>query len=337
MQRRFKGVLSPFQAMGSTPEEIAAKRAEGWLAPIAGGANTFITPAMVAKVGLATLYNNMVLAGLVWRDFDTDFSGKVGDTVNIRKPPVFTANTFNRANGIVVQDATESSVPVKLDTIADVSFAVTTEDLTLRIDDFRTRLLTPALMALVQRIDTDLANAVIAAATGGGGGGTVTMSSVASDALVKAREILTRNKLPQTERYGILSPEGTSAALTDPLFVQAQMAGTTDALRNANVGRAFGIDTYESGTFGYGPGAAGQADGVAFHRTAVTLVSRTLQAPQGVAPNMYAIENFQGLALRVVYGYDVKYKQDIVSVDMLYGVKPTRPEGAVVLNFGKGS
>jgi len=299
--------------------------------------NTFITPTVVSRIGLATLWNNLVLAGLVWRDFDADYAGNVGDTVNVRKPPVFTANVFNRAAGVTVQDAIESSVPVQLTTVADVSFAVTAEDLTLRVDDFRGRLLVPALNALTNKIDVDVANALCAAATGGGGGGTVTMTSVASDAMVKAREILTRNKLPVTERSAVLSPEATSAALSDPLFVQNQMAGTTDALRNANVGRAFGTDTYESGTFGYGPGAAGQADGVAFHRSAVALVMRPLAAPQGVAPNMYAIENYKGLSLRVVYGYDILHKQDIVSVDCLYGTKAMRPEGAVITNFGKGS
>lgn len=299
--------------------------------------NTFITPTMIARVGLATLYNNMVLAGLVWRDFDPDFAGKQGDTINVRKAAVFDANEFNRSTGIILQDIDEASVPVTLNNIADVSFPVTTEELTLKIDDFATRLLTPAMQAIIQKVDTDIGSALIAAATGSGGGGTVSMVSVASDALVHARERLTRNKLPVTERYAVLSPEGTSAALSDPLFVQAQMAGSTDALRNANVGRAFGVDTYESGQFGAGPGPIGQADGVAFHTTAVTLASRTLQAPNGVAPSMYAIENFQGLALRVVYQYDIKYKQDVVSVDFLYGLAATRPEGAVVVDLHQGS
>jgi P22 coat protein - gene protein 5 len=299
--------------------------------------NTFITPTVIARVGLATLYNNLVLAGLVWRDFDPDFTGKQGDTINVRKPAVFTANDFSRASGIVMQDVTEGSVPVVLNKLADVSFPVTSEELTLKIDDFANRLLVPAMLAIGQKVDTNIALALIAAATGAGGGGTVSMTSVASDAMVHARERLTRKMLPTTERYGVLSPEGTSAALLDPLFVQAQMAGTTDALRNANVGRAFGIDTYESGQLGSGPGAAGQTDGVAFHRTAVTLASRTLQAPNGVAPNQYAIENFQGLALRVVQQYDIKYKQDVVSVDFLYGIAATRPEGAVVVDLHQGS
>ena len=154
-----------------------------------------------------------------------------------------------------------------------MSFEVTSEELTLDIDDFAARLLNPAMMAIVQKVDTDIANKLSATATGPGGGGTATIASVGSDPFLKAREILTRNKFPVSGRNGVLSPEATSSALADPLFVQAQQAGTTDALRNANVGRAFGIDTYESGQLGYGAGAAGEADGLAFHTTAVTLAS----------------------------------------------------------------
>ncbi len=39
-------------------------------------ANRFITTHVIAARGLATLYNTIVLAGLVWRDFDADFRGK---------------------------------------------------------------------------------------------------------------------------------------------------------------------------------------------------------------------------------------------------------------------
>src|SRR3954468_8376448 len=118
--------------------------------------NTLISPGVIARVGLATLWNNMVLAGLVWRDFDSDFRGNQGDTITIRKPAIFTANTFNRASGITIQDPVEQSMPLTLNTIADVSFSVTSEDLTLRIDDFAGRLLNPAMMAIVEKVDSDL-------------------------------------------------------------------------------------------------------------------------------------------------------------------------------------
>ena len=45
-------------------------------------ANTFITPTVIAKTALAVLYNNAVLAGLVWRDFDSDFTGKTFEFID---------------------------------------------------------------------------------------------------------------------------------------------------------------------------------------------------------------------------------------------------------------
>jgi hypothetical protein len=299
--------------------------------------NDLITPNLIARVGLATLYNTTVFAGLAWRDFDPDFAGKQGDTITIRRPAVFEAKDFNRATGIELQDIDEDGVPLTLDHLADVSFPVTSEELTLSIDDFSARLLTPAMEAIVQKVDAALAEAAVEAATGPGGGGTVTMDTKASDVMIAAREVLTTNKLPATQRYGVLSPAGTSVALSDPLFVEADKSGSTDALREASLGRVFGIDTYESQVFGSGPGDVGQADGVAFHRSAITLASRALQAPMGVSADSVAVESYRGLTLRVVYDYDVKYKQDIVSVDFLYGTAATRPEGAVVLDMGQGS
>ena len=193
--------------------------------------NEIITPSTVARVGLATLYNTTVLGGLVWRDFDEAFTGKQGDTITIRRPAVFEALDFNRATGIVLQDIEEDAIPLKLDHLADVSFPVTAEELTLSIDDFSNRLLAPAMEAIVQKVDGALAQAALDAANGPGGGGTVTMDENASDAFIDAREVLTTNKLPLTNRYGVLSPAGTSEALRDPLFTPVNTSGSTDALR----------------------------------------------------------------------------------------------------------
>lgn len=303
-------------------------------------ANTFITPSVIAARGLATLYNTTVLAQLVSRDYDTDFAGKVGDTVTVRKPAVFTAQVFDRATGISLQDVVEDSIDVKLDTLADVSFLVTSEQMTLEVSSFDSQLLTPAMEAISQKVDGDLAEKLVDTAAGAGGGGSSTMASTASDVFTGAagaRATLGRAKLPTTERYAVLSPEGAGVALTDELFVAADKSGWTDALRDGSVGRVFGFDTYESQVFGYGPGDAGEADGVAFHRSAVILASRPLALPKGVAPSQVAAQGYKGLGLRVVYAYNNTYKQDEVSVDTLYGLKEARPEGAIELSFGIGS
>lgn len=119
-------------------------------------ANTFLTAQVIARQALANLYETTVMASLVHRDYEPEFARKQGDAITIRKPAVFEAHEYNRATGIIVQEATETSVNMTLNHFADVSFAVTSEDMTLKIEDFDEQLLTPAMEAISQKIDNDL-------------------------------------------------------------------------------------------------------------------------------------------------------------------------------------
>ncbi len=316
--------------------------------------NTIITPDVIARAALATLYNSTVLAQLVYRDYDEDFAGKQGDTITVRTPAIFEAKEFDRDAGIEVQTITEGSFPVVLDKIVDVSFEVTTEELTLEIDKFEERVMNPAMEAIVQKVDTDIAQALVAAASAGAsppfqaGGGVVELadSALARTVPIGARTRLSRKRLPATERYAVYAPEATEQLLTDDLFVRADARGDTDGLREASIGRKFGIDHFESQVLGQGADVIGAeedpdgtkagvaADGVAFHRTAVALVSRTLALPMGKTSEQAAIASYKGFGLRVVQDYDIDKKKDVVSLDFLYGLKATRPQGAVELDFG---
>jgi hypothetical protein len=318
-------------------------------------ANTFITPLMIAQRALATLYNDTVLGALVYRDYDQDFTGKQGDTVNVRVPVVFVADDFDRASGITIQNAQEDSFPVILDKLADVSFDVTSEELLLDIDDFAARLVQPAMEAINQKVDADLADELITAsqqtaASGSAdfvnrqaGGGTVTSADSVEPlkALVAARVKLGRAKLPTLNRAAVISPEGAGEALGGNLIVQANTRGDTDGLIEASIGRKFGFDTYESQQFGDNKAGTLRhaADGVAFHRDAICLATRALQIPLGKqdangVPVGAAVQTYKGMGLRVVYDYDVTHKQDVISIDFLYGVRAVRPYGAVQLNLG---
>lgn len=303
--------------------------------------HTLIKPTVIAPRALATLFNTIVLAGLVSRDYDDAFSGVKGDTVNVRTPTTFEAKEFDRDDGIELQDATESSFPVVLDTITDVSFPVTAEDLTLNIENFDEQFLVPAMEAIAQDLDGRLAEEAIDTARGVGGGGAVTGDPEPYDAYRKGRTKLSRAKMPLTERYGVLSPEGVGEVLGDDRIVKVNESGSTDALRNAVVGRINGIENYETQTLG-DPEATGDhadAHGVAFHRSALVLAMRTLERPDGVAAEQAAVESYRGLGLRVVKDYDINKKQDVVSVDALLGTKavPSRKAGVVELDLGLSS
>lgn len=300
-------------------------------------ANTFVTPSLIAKTAIATLHHALVFANLVWRDFDSDFTGKQHDTVTIRKPATFTAEEFDRSAGITLQDIKENSTTVSLDTIANVSVPVTDEEMTLDINDFSAQVLNGMVFAIAEKIDGDLAELAVDTAEGVGGGGIADGSTKVTDGYRTALSTLGRNKLPLTERYAVLSPESHAAVLGDDKLVKVNESGSSNALRNAVIGDLLGFVNYTTGVLGAGAGNKGQADGVAFHKQGLALVVRPLVTPKGLASAQVAQESFNGLSMRVVYAYNNTKKQDEVSVDVLYGTKALRPEGVVELDFGQGS
>lgn len=292
-------------------------------------ANSFITPDEIADAAIAVLYENAVMASLVNRDYDEDFAGRVGDTITIRTPTTFEANDFVRADGITIQDATESSQSLTLDKFKDVSFAVTSEDLTLEIRDFATQLLTPAMEALWQQIDQDLV-ALRADVPTEVGSGTDAQSWDDPRILVHAGKTLNQANVPMSNRNVVAGPITSAEWMTDPLFHQADRSGSTQGLQEAAIGRKFGFDTYMDQHVDDNSGQVSEGEvNLAFHRDAFTLVTRQLALPRGSANA--AIRNYNGFGLRVIYDYDTSRKEDVVSIDCLYGVKAIDPDKAVLI------
>lgn len=300
-------------------------------------ANTLLSPSVIANAALATLYETAVSAQLVHRDYDTEFVAKVGDTVTIRKPAVFTADEFADGGSINIQDAAEGSVAVKLNHHADVSFAVSTKDLTLKIEDFSLQLLNPAMEAISQKIDRDtlaFRNDITQVV------GLTGSTWDTPDALIDAGTVLDIANVPAQERRVITGPTTKGKWLKNDLIKRADASGSTAGLREGSIGaNLFGFDAYASQNIGQPKAAGAQQPGdpttevnVAFHRTAVALVTRQLELPQG-AQNA-AIASYKGFGIRVVFDYDITKKRDVVSLDVLYGVKTLDAARAVLIKGG---
>lgn len=71
---------------------------------------------------------------------------------------------------------------------------------------------------------------------------------------------------------------------------------------------------------------AGGAQNLVFHQNAFAFVTRPLAAPAGV--ESYTT-SYNGISLRVTRGYDMQYKKEMISMDVLYGYKTMYPEMAV--------
>ena len=274
-------------------------------------ANTILTPDIIAREALMVLRNNAVMANLVHRDYSSEFVGAVGDTITVRKPATFVANEFDGSK-ITVQDATETAVAVKMDKHLDVSFAVTAKQLTMDIADFSKQFLVPAMQAFADKVDKYLI-ALEAEATN-----RVPHAdgAIAPADMIAARKYLTENAAPLADRRFVVGATAEADLLGNDLFVSAEKVGDTAALKEASLGRKFGMDVYVDQNIAKGDG---YTPSIAFHKNAMALVTRPLALPQGAAKS--AIMNYDGFALRVVFGYDMNTKTDTVSIDMLCGVK----------------
>jgi hypothetical protein len=304
-------------------------------------ANTLLTASAIAKQSLATLYESTFLGPLVHTDYGSELATKKqGDTINIRKPATFTAQVFDRAQGIQLQDATEGSVPVVLDKIADVSFAVTDEDMTLKIEDFDEQFLAPALEAIAQHVDgavLGLRSGVTQVAGTHADAATLEQTWDKPEVLIEAKRLLDLKAVPLRDRYAVVGPTMASRWLNTELLKRADKSGSTEALREGSLGKnLFGFDAFQTGLVGQpaanpATGAPTTEVGLAFHRSALALASAPLEVPTGANNGQVAVESYKGLSVRVAYGWDIKYKQTVVSVDFLYGVKLLDPNRAVLL------
>ncbi|MBR0560056.1 P22 phage major capsid protein family protein [Neokomagataea anthophila] len=118
--------------------------------------NNLINNQMITKMALAIRRNQNSLVQNVDRSYQSQFAnsgGKIGDTVNIRLP-----NDNVAIQGPVVnpQAMTERSIPLTINERWNTSLSFTTQDRTLKVDQFAERYVAPSVNVLVGALAADL-------------------------------------------------------------------------------------------------------------------------------------------------------------------------------------
>ena len=202
--------------------------------------STFVTPTIVAKEALLVLENNLVMANLVHRDFSKEYQ-KIGSTVVIRKPTSFTASAVAGGTARHMNTITESSVTVVLDTHLDVSFEVSSQELSLQVKDFSEQFIQPAMRAIADTVDTKLTAHYRDIA---GHYAASTATPVIGD-IAELGAVLDVLKCPTDGRRLVLGPISKAGYMSVSAFHEAQKRGDGGrALRTAEIGHVLGFDTY---------------------------------------------------------------------------------------------
>jgi len=275
-------------------------------------ANTFLRGDVIAAQALGLLQRQIVLPGLINSRPIGEFAGDQDDTVTVRIPAVLTARDYEwrtRTAPITVDDVTETSIPVVLDTHIYHAAAITDEQMQLDIRDFGSQVLQPQVRAVAEAMENK-----IAAGMAAGTYATTLTPTLGTDKprdiAVDARTALNNENVPMEGRVLVVGADIEADFLKDDHLTMVDQAGTGSALREAVIGRLMGFTIVSSNAI-----AADLA--YAFHPSAFTHVLAAPAVPAGVVTGERRA--YEGLAMRWIRDYDTLYLRDRSVLSAFWG------------------
>jgi len=283
-------------------------------------ANTFVTPEKAAVVAAKLANQDAFLSALVSRNYENDLlgGGKGGAPVGVKVPTTLIArerDIDDISSSIVLDEITESVETFNLDRKHDYSAVALSEaDLTLNLQDFSSQVLAPQSAAIVDALEHKLATALLAVPTS-------TLSVTYDPAnpvayFTAIRKQLRENGVPAAGINVVVGTEVYANLLDAKAITDASESGSTEALREGGVGKVRGFQIVESTRIA-------ENEILAFHRDAVTLITRAPVVPAGASFGQTVSES--GFSLRYLRDYDADKTADrsIVSTFSAVGILPT--------------
>jgi len=283
---------------------------------------------LVAVDALPCLMGNLVMGNLVNRDFEPVLA-QAGDTVNVPIPPTLVANNIIEGGTVQTQNPNLGNAQIVLNTHAEATFLVPDVTKVLAVPDLLKLYMQPAMVALAEKIETDLLDkyASFNVNTPVGTGGTPITEGVVD----AAETALFEAKVPASEKkFLVVDANAYSALRQIPRFSEYDKAGDAglQALVEGKVGRIKDFFVFRS-QFVQKTGSPVTTHNLAFARSALGLVVRRLPQP---LPGTGAIAEYAELGnfgMRVIMSYQPNTLAQQFTVDVLYGVGVLRNGFAV--------
>jgi P22 coat protein - gene protein 5 len=287
---------------------------------------------LVAVDALPALMSNLVLGNLVNRDYEPVL-GHAGDTVNVPIPPTLIANNIAEGGTVVTQSPNLGNAQIVLNTHAEATFQIPDVTKVLAVPDLLNLYMQPAVVALAEKIETDLLNLYsqfTSNAAVGTPGGPIT------EAVIDAAETaLFQAKVPSSrDKYLVVDANTYSQLRQIPRFSEFHTAGEAGlrALVDGAVGKIKDFYVFRSQLVAKTGSSPVTAHNLAFTRDALGLVVRRLPQP---LPGTGAIAEYAeagNFGVRVVMSYVPNTLAQQFTVDVLYGAAVLRNSQGVQVN-----
>ena len=206
-------------------------------------ANTFITPQLVARDAAIVLHDRLMTGNMVSRAQEgTLQANKIGDTVKVTVPGIFTAEEFTGTTN--AQNVTETEVDLTLEHHYDVRADLTSKQKSLELDTF-TRLITiPAMDTILDSIDTYFIQTMLRGFARNVSGTAGTDPSTLAH-IIAGRKILQDNKIQTTGRVALIDTTAEASFLNLAAFADADFGGDGPiGRREGNLPRRLGFNFF---------------------------------------------------------------------------------------------
>src|SRR5258707_14643538 len=279
---------------------------------------------LVAVDALPALMGNLIMGNLVNRDYEPALA-QAGDTINVPIPPTLVANNIAEGGTVQTQNPSIGNAQIILNTHAEATFQIPDVTKVIAVPDLLRLYMQPAVVALAERIETDLlglysqftANTIV-----GLPGLALTEAAIDS-----AETALFQAKVPASAgKYLVVDPATYSVLRQIPRFSEYYTAGEAGlrALVDGAVGELKDFFIFRSQFVpktGRGPVTTHNTP---FSKNAIGLGIGRLPHP---LPGTGAVAEYAELGnfgLRVVMSYQPNTLAQQFTVDVLYGVAALR-------------
>ena len=287
---------------------------------------------LVAADALPALLGNLVMGNLVNRDYEPVLA-QTGDTVNVPIPPVLVANNIAEGGTVQAQNPNLGNAQIVLNTHVEATFQIPDVTKVLAVPDLLKLYMQPAVVAIAERIESDLLSLYpsFTANTPVGTAGTPITEAVVDSA---ETALFTAQMPSSASKYLVVDSATYSTLRQIPRFSEFQTAGEAGlrALINGAVGKMKDFYIFRSQFVTKTGSSPVTTHNLAFGRDAVGLVVRRLPQP---LPGTGAIAEYAELGnfgMRVTMSYQPNTLTQQFTVDALYGAGVLRNSFGVQVN-----
>ena len=205
-------------------------------------ANSLLNSNIITNAALAILHQKCNFIGSINRAYDDSFGNagaKIGSALRIRLPNQY---TIRSGATLSAQDTTENQVTLNVTSQKGVDVNFTSNELTMNIDDFSQRILSPAMAVLAANIEADALNMALNVYNSvNGQGAAQTYANV-----LKGRKVLVDNLTPPGDWKVRMNTQDNVDLVTDTKTLFNPTKNVSEQYRDGVIGQASGFEFAEN-------------------------------------------------------------------------------------------